>query len=60
MGGDKLFENTPNARNFICPNCLPKPKVWDFDEKKVSLGVRSLWSGVSRCQCILFSLGNVQ
>ena len=27
MGADKLAENTPNAPKFICPNCLPKPKM---------------------------------
>jgi hypothetical protein len=26
MGADKLAENTPNAPEFICSNCLPKPK----------------------------------
>ena len=35
MGADKLAENTPNAPKFICP------KLWDFYEKKSSLGVRS-------------------
>ena len=29
----KLAKNTPNAEKFISPNCLPKPKVWEFDEK---------------------------
>ena len=24
MGADKSAENTPNAQEFICPNCLPK------------------------------------
>ena len=37
MSADKLSENTPNASKFICPS----PKVWHFDEKKVSLCVRS-------------------
>ena len=46
MGADKLAQNTPNAPKFICPNCSPSPKVWDFDEKKASLGVRSPWSDV--------------
>ena len=26
MGAKKLAENTTNASQFICPNCLPKPK----------------------------------
>ena len=26
MGADSLAENTPNAPEFICPVCLPKPK----------------------------------
>ena len=29
-------ENTPNAQ-IVCPS----PKVWDFDKKKASFGVRS-------------------
>ena len=35
-GADSFAENTPK---FICPS----PKVWDFDEKKASLGVRSTY-----------------
>ena len=32
VGGD----NTPNALNCICPNCVSKPKkVWEFDEKRL-------------------------
>ena len=27
------------SAQFVCPS----PKVWDFDEKKASLGVRSPW-----------------
>ena len=38
MGSDKSAENTPKP---ICP------KVWDFDEKKASLGFRSPWLYVS-------------
>ena len=41
MGVDKLVKNTPNAPKFICPNCLPKPKILGFWWKKDSLGVRS-------------------
>ena len=41
MGADKLFENTPNAPKFICPNCLPKSKSLGFWWKKTSLSVRS-------------------
>ena len=26
MSADSLVEDTPNALEFICPNCLPKPK----------------------------------
>ena len=33
MGADSLAENTPNAPEFICPTCLPKPKVLDINEK---------------------------
>ena len=33
MGADKSAENTPNAPKHICPNCLPSPKVCDFDKK---------------------------
>jgi hypothetical protein len=34
-------QNTPK---FICPICLPKPKVWDFNEKKLH------WASVVRGQ----------
>ena len=30
MGADSLAENTPNAPEFICPICLPKPKSSGF------------------------------
>ena len=30
MGADSLAENTPNAPEFICPVCLPKPKSSGF------------------------------
>ena len=43
MGADSLAENTPNAPEFICPMCLPKPKSSGFQWKKASLGVRSPW-----------------
>ena len=33
MGADK---SAKNAQKFICPSS----KVWDFDEKKASMGVR--------------------
>ena len=46
MGADKLAKNTPNATKFICPS----PKVWDFDEKKTSLGVRSPWAKTCGCE----------
>ena len=41
MGSDSSAENTPNAPEFICPNCLPKPKSSGFQWKKAPLGVRS-------------------
>ena len=31
-------KKTPNALKSICSNCMPIPKVWDFDEKKGSVG----------------------
>ena len=34
MGADKLFENTPIASKFICPNYLLKPKSLEFWWKK--------------------------
>ena len=34
MGADKLAENTPNAPEFICPNCLLNPKSSKFRWKK--------------------------
>jgi hypothetical protein len=41
MDADKSDENTPNALKTFGPICLPKPKVWDFRKKTLSLGVRS-------------------
>ena len=35
MGADKSAENTLNAPKFISLKCLPKPKIWDFDEKRL-------------------------
>ena len=40
MGADSSAENTPNTLKFICQFVCPSQKVWDFDEKKASLGVR--------------------
>ena len=37
MGADKLAENTTDAPNCICPNCLPKPKVVGVPNVKVYL-----------------------
>jgi hypothetical protein len=34
MGADKLAENTPN---LSAQNVCPKPKVWDFDEKRLQI-----------------------
>ena len=42
MGFDKLAENTPNAPNIVCPNCLPKPKSLGFSKKM------SFWVSVVR------------
>ena len=42
MSADKLAETTPDAPKFICPNCLPKPKVLDFNEKRLH------WASVVR------------
>ena len=44
LGAVSLTENTPNTPKFICPICLPKPKSFEFQLKKVSLGVRSPWT----------------
>ena len=38
MGADSLAENTPNAPEFICPICLPKPKSSGFQWKKGFIG----------------------
>ena len=38
MGADKSAENTPNPPKFNCP----RPKVWDFDEKRLH------WASVVR------------
>jgi hypothetical protein len=39
--GLKVTKWTSNTPKFICPNRLPKPKSWDFYEKKALSGVRS-------------------
>ena len=41
MGTDNSDKNTRNARKFICPNCLPKPKSLGFYGKKGFIGLRS-------------------
>ena len=43
MGADGWAENTPNAPEFICPICLPKPKSSGFQWKKASSVVHSPW-----------------
>ena len=43
IGADSLAENTPNAPEFICPICLPKPKSSEFQWKTASFGVHSPW-----------------
>ena len=49
MVGDKLVYNTPNlSAQIVCPSS----KVWDFDEKKASLGVRSPCLWWWRCRII--------
>jgi hypothetical protein len=30
MGADRLVKNIPNAPEFICSNCLPKPNSLGF------------------------------
>ena len=35
MSNDSSAKNTPNAPEFVCPICLPKPNVLDFDEKRL-------------------------
>ena len=42
MSADKLAQNTPNVPKIICPDCLPSPKLWDFDEKMLH------WASVVR------------
>ena len=57
MGADSLAKNTTNALKILSPS----PKVWNFQKKKLSLGVRSPWFGVLHkeraiCQAIKSSL----
>ena len=42
MGAESSAENTPNAKEVICPICLPKPKGLDFNEKRLH------WASVVR------------
>ena len=50
-GADKSGKNTQNAPDFICTNCLPKPKNLGFWWKKDSLGVCSPWEQQWRAVC---------
>ena len=43
MAADIFAKHTPNAPEFICPICLPKPKSSGMHWKKASLRVRSPW-----------------
>jgi hypothetical protein len=43
MGADKSAENTPNALKFFGPICSAQAQKFVIFEKKLSLGVRSLW-----------------
>ena len=48
MGADSLAENTPNALEFICPICLPKPKNSGFQWASLVRGhLRGIWTDVS-------------
>ena len=51
MGADSLAKNTPNAHEFICPICLPKPKALKFNEKRLH------WASVVRALDIFFTSG---
>ena len=42
MGADISAKNIPNAPEFICPICLLKPNVLDFNQK------RHHWTSVVR------------
>ena len=42
MGADKSAKNTPNVLKIVAPNCLFKPEIWDFDEKRLH------WASVDR------------
>ena len=42
---------TPNAPEFICPICLPKPKNWDFMSLKKGF-IRRLWSTDKYMVCV--------
>jgi hypothetical protein len=35
MGADKSAENTSKAQNLTLRFVCPRPKVWDFDEKRL-------------------------
>ena len=41
MGADKLLKIPQMPPNLSAQIVCPSPEVWDFDEKKPSLGVRS-------------------
>ena len=56
MGADSAAENTPNAPEFICPICPPKPKSSGFKWKKASLGIRSPWAQRYESKTVWLSL----
>ena len=49
MGADSLAENTPNASKKIQPKVSAQAQKFEIFEKKLYLGVRSLWL-YSKCE----------
>ena len=35
MGADKSAQNAPNNQNISSQSLSPRPKVWDFNEKRL-------------------------
>ena len=50
MGADSLSKNTPNALEFICQICLPKPKFSGFLDKRLQWAFVVRGNGYSQGQ----------
>ena len=55
MGADNSAKNIPNATESICPICLPKPKILNFNEKSF-IGIHSVPKMLQFSILVIFNL----